>query len=384
MPACEIEYEASVHRCAWCWKATSASEGHTVASAVRSPALEMHFHNQCWIRYRATSEVEFTSQGVSRKWTPEKIEELRMHMGFNHHKFAKAIGVSTHRLLAILSGTEKSPTVGVLARIRKVAASARYEVRSDKMDWTQPDAVFCLRMHLRIGKAEFAEALGVNRNNVSMWQRKGCPLTSVRSHARLSRLATKSGFEGASIVKDRVWTAAFLREAIEKSGRSQSVWAAASGISVQAISGYLRGRPIHREACHRLSRAATELGASLPPEGEATNKGQSKQRRPATSVKLGDPSPNRRWTLGRIRHLGTAPDHVIASELGVSSEAVRLMRRALGIPLIQARTWNGIKRPRPFRDAELTKRFQAYCVRVRDAARKRRGRTSTAKASKKS
>jgi hypothetical protein len=64
-----------------------------------------------------------------------------------------------------------------------------------------------------------------------------------------------------------------------------------------------------------------------------------------------------KWTLDKLRVLGTAPDREVARKVGKNRNSVALMRRSLGIPSVDARFWDGVERPQALSDEELTARW---------------------------
>jgi len=128
---------------------------------------------------------------------------------------------------------------GVQARVKQLAAKHKFESQS-LIDWTDPRALFCLRMSLGWKYDKLARAIGASVQQVSLWERGGVPQRSVRTWGRLATIAGANKFESLNIVDDPLWTRRRLRKAIEQSGRSNRESALAAGCSTQAI----RVRPV--------------------------------------------------------------------------------------------------------------------------------------------
>jgi len=377
MPAYHLHYETCEGRCAWCWAPLPRAEPHAVVTAARPPHLRLDLHAPCWDVYRAVSGVDLGPVGSSRDWTPPKIEALRVAAGLTVRAFAKQIGISEPNYRRLLSGDEAVFGPGVRNRTRQLAAVTRYESRSP-IDWGDPRAAFCLRMHLKMTKGAFARAVGASDHSVPIWDREGVPGRSVRAWGRLTRLAAKNRFDAAQVVDDRLWTSERLAAAVGASGKSLGAWAAAAGFSYQALQQWAAGtRPIHREAAWGLTRAATEFGVEPPPPGRVGyRKGQwTAERKPLSAedeARRLDALRESRWTVEALRRLGTMPDREVAHRLGRNRNSVALMRRSLGIPAVDARYWDGAERPCPLSDAEVQRRWDEARARYVTQARSSR------------
>ena len=158
-------------------------------------------------------------------------------------------------------------------------------------------------------------------------------------------------------------------------GRSKREWAVAASCSTQAIQQWSTGsRPIHREAAWKLTRAAWRFGVELPPAGMVGyRKGAlTKERRP--------PAPEHearrlarlkesKWTLDQLMVLGTMPDRVVAEHLGKSRNSVAIMRRALGLDVLDLRNWDGKSRPQTVARQELQARWDRFRTETKERAR---------------
>lgn len=376
MSAYELSYQTAPGRCAWCWEPLPAAETHTVVTAARPPHLELHFHHPCWDAYRSTSGVKLGPVGSSHDWTAERIETLRIGAGMTLRAFAKELGVTESTYRRILAGDESAFGPGVSTRLRRFASVARFESKSP-IDWSDPRALFCLRMHLRLRKGALARAIGTSDQQIAVWDRDGVPRRSVRTWGRLARLAAKQKFDASMVVDDRLWTPELLREAIERSSRSIYQWGAAAGWSYQAVQQWAAGtRPIHREAAWGLTRAAVEFGQPLPQEGVVGyRKGAwSRERRPLSpehEAKRLAALAESKWTLDLLRQLGTMPDRELAVRLGRTRNSVAIMRRTLGIASVDARYWDGSILPQQLADDEILSRWEVAKVRFRTAKTRR-------------
>lgn len=371
-----LSYEATDGRCAWCWERLPAAEPHAVVSASRPPHLVLHFHNPCWDAYRAVSGVDLGPVGSSDGWTPERLETLRIGSGMSRRAFCGQLGITEGTYARILAGDAAAFGPGVRNRVRRFAAVARFDSQSP-IDWSDRRAVFCLRMHCGLKPSEFARLIGASVQQLPIWERGGVPVRSVRTWGRLAALARKRGFDASSVVDDRLWTTDHVKAAIKASGRSNRVWAVAAGCSQQAIQQWRAGsRPIHREAAWKLSRAAQDLGVELPPPGlVGYRKGAwSVKRTPSEEQesKRLEALREAKWDIETLRLLGTRPDRVLAAAIGKSRNSVATMRRALEIPVIDARTWDGQVQPQVLSDDELSRRWGLAKATFLDVARKRR------------
>ena len=102
MPAYQISYETSWGRCAWCWEEFPRAETHTVVSALTPPFLVLHLHHACFDPYRYTSGLDLAAVGSSKDWPPERLERLRITLGWDLRRFTRALAVTEgtyHRIL---------------------------------------------------------------------------------------------------------------------------------------------------------------------------------------------------------------------------------------------------------------------------------------------
>ena len=101
VPAYQIGYETSWGRCAWCWDELPRTETHTVVTALTPPFLVLHLHHACFDAYRYTSGLELAAVGSSKDWPPERLERLRITLGWDLRRFSLRPGcdrgnVSSH------------------------------------------------------------------------------------------------------------------------------------------------------------------------------------------------------------------------------------------------------------------------------------------------
>jgi hypothetical protein len=201
------------------------------------------------------------------------------------------------------------------------------------------------------------------------------PPRSVRTWGRLAKFAAANRFESSNIVDDRLWTRKRLGKAIELSGRSNREWSVAAGCSTQAIQQWAAGtRPIHREAAWKLTRAAWRFGVELPPVGiVGYRKGTwSKERRPHApedEARRLERLKEAKWTLDQLTALGTMPDRVVAEHLGKTRNNVAIMRRALGINVVDLRTWGGRPLPPVITREELQTRWDRFRTQTKERGR---------------
>lgn len=376
MPAHDISYETRGGRCCWCWEPMSATESHTVVRARSSPPLELRFHHRCWPTYLALSGLQARPVGVAGDWPPERLERLRLHNGMDVRTFAARLGVTEHTLRRILCGDSTALGPGVEGQIKHLAVQSRFE-RSDPVDWTQGEAVFCFRMERGWNLSAMAIEVGCSAQQLQLWQWSGVPERSVRTHGRLSTLARKYGFDAGMILPHRLWTHEFLREVMDHHGERYpvSAWALAGRVNQGTLRQWLRGeRNIVPESAWHLTRAAITLGLPLPPEGLVPlRKGAWAESGCRLTVEQLErrkrAQQEARWSLDTLRLLGTLPDRELARQLGRSRNSVSIMRRELDIPVVDVRDWDGQPRPQTVSDEELQRRWQDYRQRVADAKR---------------
>jgi transcriptional regulator with XRE-family HTH domain len=374
VPAYEISYETSWGRCAWCWNELPRSETHTVVTALSPPVLVLHLHHSCFDAYRYTSGLDLAAVGSSKDWPPDRLERLRITLGWDLRRFSHALGVTEGTYHRILKNDAAAFGPGVQARVKQLAAKHRFESQSP-IEWSDSRALFCLRMTLGWKHNKLARAIGASAQQIGPWERGGVPKRSVRTWGRLAKLAAANKFESSNIVDDRLWTRKRLQHAIGESGRSNRDWSIAAGCSTQAIQQWATGsRPIHREAAWKLTRAAWRFGVQLPPVGTVGyRKGAwSKERRPIApedEARRLERLKEAKWTLDQLMVLGTMPDRVVAEHLGKTRNSVAIMRRALGLDVIDVRTWNGEPRPQKITRKELQARWDRFRDETKERAR---------------
>ena len=374
MPAYEVSYETSWGRCAWCWDELPRAETHTVVTALSPPMLVLHLHHACFDSYRYTSGLELAAVGSSKDWPPERLERLRITLGWDLRRFSLALGVTEGTYHRILKKDASAFGPGVQARVKQLAAKHKFESQS-LIEWSDRRALFCLRMTLGWKYNKLARAIGASVQQVGLWERGGVPQRSVRTWGRLAKLSAANNFEPLNVVDDRLWTRERVRQAIEQSGRSNRDWSVAAGCSTQAIQQWAAGtRPIHRESAWKLTRAAFRFGVELPAVGMVGyRKGAWSKERPPLAPEDEAHRLERlkeaKWTLDQLMVLGTMPDRVVAEHLGKTRNSVAIMRRALGINAIDLRTWDGQPRRQIVAREELQTRWDRFRTETKERGR---------------
>lgn len=337
-------------RCAWCWEATATGiEAHVVVSTKKEPHLELHFHRECWEQYRNLSLVELHASGAPvLAWTPQRLEALRLHSGLSLDELAKQIGVGRDRVIAFLQGDIKALSKWALTKLRHVQGRYHFEGGSSKrVDWSDPRAVFCLRMEMGLSREEFAKRIRNEAPAIARWEKAGIPKRNMLAWSQLSRLAEKEGFDGGQIVEDRAWTTEFLKHSVEASGKSQSHWARVARASRTAFIGWLSGdATITRGAAWQLTRAAQLFKMSLPPVVQDVPEDEAR--------------PRRLWTVDEVLLLGTMPDNEIADRLKRTSLSVRLLRLGLRIPPVSPEDWDGNAVDHGLTKKEVERRWEEH------------------------
>jgi transcriptional regulator with XRE-family HTH domain len=365
VPPFEISYETSWGRCAWCWEELPRAETHTVLSAQYAPFLVLHLHHPCFDTYRYTSGLELAAVGPSKDWPPERLERLRITLGWDLRRSARAFGVTEGTYHRILKKDASAFGPGVQARVKQLAATHKFESLSP-IDWSDSRALFCLRMTLGWKCNKLARAIGASAQQIGPWEQGGVPQRSVRTWGRLAKVAGANNFKSSNIVDDRLWSRKRPRTAIEQSGQSNRESAVAARCSTQAIQQWAAGtRPIHREASWKLTRAAWGFGVELPPvDMVGYRKGAwTKVRQPIApehEARLLERLKESKWTLDQVMALGTMPDRVVAEHLGKTRNSVAIMRRALGLDAIDIRAWDGRARPQSIAREELQARWGQF------------------------
>jgi transcriptional regulator with XRE-family HTH domain len=355
----DLRYETGPGRCAWCWRPLAETDCHAVVSGLCPPHLHLRFHHKCWAIYRGLSSVEGReARALYRQWSPPRLEALRLHAGLTLLELAAKLGLSRETLVRYLSGEGKLGPKP-LARLRGLAVDTRFERQEDTaglIDLSDRRACFSLCISLKWNAGELAQRVGVRDNTVTSWWDKGVPKQSVHAWARLSTLARQNGFDAGMLVDDYLWTPELVRRALERSGQTQAAFAAAAGCHTALIRDAMQGRRrINRQTAYYLTRAALRLHLPLPAKGWIEPKRRAP--RPFPGGYKG-PQGSRVWRPEELALLGTLPDKDVAAQLGTrSSVAVMRMRRALKIPRVPQRGWDGVSRPAPVPLVEVCRRY---------------------------
>jgi len=162
VPAYQVSYDTSWGRWAWCWDELPRAETHTVVTALAPPVLELRLHHACFDAYSYTSGFELAAVGSSKDWPPERLERLRITLGWDRRRFSLALGVTEGTYHRILNKDASAFGPGVQARVRQLAAKHKFESQSP-IDWSDPQALFCLRMALGWKYNKLARAIGGQR-----------------------------------------------------------------------------------------------------------------------------------------------------------------------------------------------------------------------------
>ena len=197
--------ETSWGRCAWCWDELSRTETHTVVTSLTAPLLVLHMHHPCFDSYRYTSGLELAAVGSSKEWPPERLEQLRITLGWDLRRFCLALGVTEGTYHRILKKDASVFGPGVQAKVKQLSAKHKFESQS-VIDWSDPRALFCLRMTLDWKFNKLARAIGASSQQLGPWERAGVPQRSVRTWGRLAKLAKANNFESSNILDDHLWT----------------------------------------------------------------------------------------------------------------------------------------------------------------------------------
>lgn len=318
----DIAYETCVGRCAWCWECLpAAGESHAVCRTTSGHPLELRFHHRCWPVYLSTSGLE---RRAPEEWTAQRVEELRIRGGYNTADFARRVKCNPERLRRYLGGDSSALTPTLKRQLRSLATELRFS-RGTKIDWEDARAFFCLCRHMNWTILAAANSLGSSETAVKEWQENGVPRSNPSTWAKLTRVAEKNGFDAGMVLEDRCWTPELLARAIGRCGQPVSIWAARAGLTEHSIRNYRTGRDsITRNAAYALTRAATLLGATLPPVGRVPySRPPQARHRPLERKK--------RWTPDMIALLGAMPDSEVARRLGLRTSAVAKQRGRLGI-----------------------------------------------------
>lgn len=320
MASYDLTYRTHGGRCLWCYAALGETESHTVVSALRPPPLDLHFHHSCWPAFAALVDW---AQPDKTDWTPQKVEELRIRLGANVSEFCRKLHMSPSRLRRYLGGDETALGPSHLRLLRSLSRQAHFDRAA--IDWTDNRAVFCLMRYMNVSIIDLARQLKGSQTAIKGWLEQGVPRSRPNTWMKLDRLAQQHGFDAGMIVDDRNWTAALLDSAMDAAGVSISRWATLAGLSEVAVRGYRAGRlDITRVAAWRLTRAAIQLGAPLPPAGLVAYVRPEQHRHIPKERK-------KRWTPEMVALLGTMPDSAAAQILGLTTSAVSKHRIRLGI-----------------------------------------------------
>lgn len=264
----DVAFETRGGRCAWCWQSLGQLDSHSVLRTVSAPPLELRFHHDCFQEYRNLSRAELSNRGAYQNWNPQMIESMRLSLGIPRPSFAKQLGLSVETYYRLLAGEERVFSESVVKLAKSIAARNNWNIKSF-IDWSDDRAFFCLRMHLNLSANDLSRKLkSPSRASCIKWDNEGIPRGSLRTWARLDRIAKEAGFDAGMLVHDRLWTIEFLQATYRQSGRSIREWAIASELSQEALRNWLRGKAsIQRSSAWRLTRGATRLGVELPPIG---------------------------------------------------------------------------------------------------------------------
>lgn len=350
-----LKHQMGDVRCAWCWKCTSANEQHAVIEANGTPWLQLRFHIRCWDIYRNVSGCD--PEAFAREWTPQRIELLRLCAGLSLQEMAREIRISYGRLLNLMDDAEPVNYL-ISQKLKTIAIRCKFE-NSSRIDWSNPEAIFCLRMSQRWTESELSKQVGCKLLRITSWQRSGIPVKSNKAWARLNAVADRVGFDNGDVVSHRMWTKEYLQKSIADSGKPDSRWQRIIGCSAATFFGWKTGRrAISRAAAWKLTRAATSLGLPLPPRGVWKEKLRKSRADMAEQLRIARATNGRLWTIEKLRLLGTMPDTELVSLVGKSRMAIRIMRALMGIPGIDPRWWDGRARTQVFSDDELINRQQ--------------------------
>jgi hypothetical protein len=77
-----------------------------------------------------------------------------------------------------------------------------------------------------------------------------------------------------------------------------------------------------------------------------------------------------KWTLDQLMVLGTMPDRIVAEHLGKTRNSVAIMRRALGLDVVDLRTWDGQPRVQIIAHEELQARWDRFRQETKEKGRR--------------
>jgi len=76
-----------------------------------------------------------------------------------------------------------------------------------------------------------------------------------------------------------------------------------------------------------------------------------------------------KWTLDQLMVLGTMPDRIVAEHVGKTRNSVAIMRRALGLDVLDLRNWDGKPRPQTVAREQLQARWDRFRAETKERAR---------------
>ena len=98
----------------------------------------------------------------------------------------------------------------------------------------------------------------------------------------------------------------------------------------------------------------------------------SKERRPlapADEARRLERLKESKWTLDQLMVLGTMPDRVVAEHLAKTRNSVAIMRRALGLNVVDLRTWDRKARSQTIARKELQTRWDRFRTATKERGR---------------
>lgn len=328
----------------------------------------MKFHHNCWQAYKSLSGIEKGPVGIGDDWPPHRIELLRMNAGLTEAQFYGKLKIAHDKYKGIMEGNV-SLTYEILKEIKSLAVLSKFE-QDKEIDWSDRRAFFSLRKFLGWSCRKLAAELGCSNQQMRIWDRKGIPKKSVRTRARLSRLAKKHGFDAGNVVDDRIWDHAYLQKIFKESGKTELEWSMAGKCSQASFSGWKSGRRrIYRDPAWHLTRAASMFGMELPSKGDVMPSEWLKRKDfPPELQNLKIELARRRirkkrrvWSIEEMMMLGTIPDRILGELIGKTRMAVMLMRRNIGdIPAIDPRFWDGVIVAQNMPEEEMRRRWEAF------------------------
>lgn len=280
-----------------------------------------------------------------RYWTPERIERVRKLMHMTVTEFRKKLRLSATRFKQIMRGNPVAMTAPIALELRRLTTLHRLDALPlHQIDWSNPDATFSLRMHLKKSMPQMGEAVGKTSHTISDWERSGIPKNSTRAWLSYYALAEAHGFDRRHVHADNDWSPEWLIRLIDLSERTRLAWAERLGVTYQTILMWTRGeRNISREHRYHLSRTAFDWNLEMPPS--------------LPMVLLPGEPDKEKWTIEALVLLGTMPDAVLAKKLKRRPATVAAMRRRLRLNLVPLKGWDGFIVPQKFSREEIERRF---------------------------